>query len=361
MSVCPNCDYQKIQPFFHLKNSPILQNVLLATESAATGVEKIDVDFQYCPNCHFVFNPKFDESSVSYTEVYDNNQMRSPKYTNYIHGLSDRIVADCDLNSASKILEIGCGNGYFLSQLQQKSGSQLVQGYDPTYNGQNQMSEFIYKSYFYPQPGETFDLIILRHTLEGMLSYDGVLTGIVASMHDNAKLYLEIVNLDYIIKQKDLSLMYYECARYYSLRSLQHLLGKYNLEMQQVYSLFNDNYLGLFASKRPDVKNLVKVQTKLIEIVSNYSKVVIWGIAGRAISTMANMGWDKKVIQFGVDIDRNKQGKHIPVTGQLILSPEEAVKFQPQLVIVANANYLTEIKQHFDHQTQFLTLDGILH
>lgn len=361
MNVCPNCDYQKTEPFFYLKNSPILQNILLATESEAKGVKTVDVDFEYCPNCHFVFNPAFDDASVNYTEVYDNNQMQSSKYKNYVDGLSDRLVVDCCLNSESKILEVGCGNGYFLSQLRQKSGSEFVRGYDPTYNGQNQMSEFIYKSYFYPKPEEKFDLIILRHALEGMLSYDEVLTGIVASMHGNTKLYLEIMNLDYIIKQKDLSLMYYECARYFSLRSLQYLLGKYNLEMQQVYSLFNDNYLGVFASKRPDVKNLAEVQTKLREIVSNYEKIVIWGIAGRAISTLANMGWDKQVIQFAVDIDSNKQGKYVPVTGQLIISPEEAVKFQPELVIVANANYLAEIKQNFDDKTQFLTLDGILH
>lgn len=361
MNACPNCNYQKTEPFFHLKNSPILQNILLATESAARGVEKIDVDFEYCPNCHFVFNPKFDESSVNYTEIYDNNQMGSPEYTNYIDGLTDRIVADCSLNSDSKILEIGCGNGYFLSQIKEKSSSKFVRGYDPTYNGQHHMSEFINKSYFQPEAGETFEWIALRHALEGMLNYDGVLTGILASMHRKTKLYLEIVNLDYIIKQKDLSLLYYECARYYSLRSLQQMLSKYNLEIQQVYSLFNDNYLGVFASKRPDVRDLAEVRTKLKETVPNYNKVVIWGIAGRAISTMAHFGWEPEVVQYGVDIDRNKQGKHIPVTGQLILSPEEAVNFQPQLVIVANANYLTEIKQHFDRGTKFLTLDGVLH
>jgi hypothetical protein len=66
-------------------------------------------------------------------------------------------------------------------------------------------------------------------------------------------------------------------------------------------------------------------------------------------------------VQFGVDIAKDKQGKFIPVTGQLIISPEQAISFGADLIIVANANYLDEIKGTLSYKGKFLTLDGILH
>ena len=92
-----------------------------------------------------------------------------------------------------------------------------------------------------------------------------------------------------------------------------------------------------------------------------YSKVVIWGISGRAITLLNHCSWDEKQVQFGIDIDKDKQGKYIPVTGQLIISPEQATSFEPDLVIIANANYLEEIRSDFHFKSKFLTMDGIIH
>ena len=89
--------------------------------------------------------------------------------------------------------------------------------------------------------------------------------------------------------------------------------------------------------------------------------MVIWGISGRAISFLTHNALDKSHIQFGIDIDKNKQGKYIPVTGQLIISPQQAAEFEPDLIIIANTNYLEEIKTTHNLKAKFLTLDGILH
>ena len=364
MYKCPICLSHETQKFFGLKNSPLLQNVLFDTENEAKAIERVDVNFMYCSSCHFVFNPQFHESKIDYTEKYNNNQMASKKYRQYINELTDKVIRECKLNSKSRILEIGCGNGYFLYQLHQKLNNKNLVGYDPAYNDQYGMSGFINKSYFKTKTEEMFDVIILRHVLEGLLNFDDILVTITSAMSGNTQLFIETPNLDYIIANQDISLMYHEVARYYSVRAIQCLLSKYDLSLQQVFLLFNGNNLGVFASKCPDVSidhNIAAELEKLKKIVSQYRRVVIWGISGRAISLLTHSSWDKEQVQFGIDIDKDKQGKYIPVTGQLIISPEQAVSFKPDLIIIANANYLEEIRSDFHFESKFLTLDGIIH
>ncbi len=364
LNQCPICLSGETKEFFRLKNSPLLQNVLFQTEAEAKSIERVNVDFIYCPECHFVFNPQFQESKVDYTEKYNNNQLASKKYQQYTDELADNVIHKCKLNSKSRILEIGCGSGYFLHQLHKKLQNQNISGYDPAYNGQYGMSGFIKKSYFKAQDQETFDIIILRHVLEGLLNFEDVLNTITSAMNRHTQLFIETPNLDYIIAEKDMSLMYHEVARYYSVRAIQYLLKKFGLEIQQICLLFNGNNLGVFACKHYDIPNMPEIFTKLEKfekIVSQYKKVVIWGISGRAISVLTHLSWGKERVQFGIDIDMEKQGKHIPVTGQLIISPEQAASFDPDLVIIANANYLEEIRSAFSCKSKFLTLDGIFH
>ena len=364
MNECPICLSGDIEIFFSLKNSPLLQNVLFETEDAAKSIERVNVNFMYCQNCRFVFNPQFHESKIDYTEKYNNNQMASGKYRQYIDTLTDTVIQECQLNSVSRILEIGCGNGYFLSQLQKKLHNQNIVGYDPAYNGQYDMSGFIQKSYFKRKEGENFNLIIMRHVFEAMLNFNEVLSTVASAMDGYTKLFIETPNLDYIIEQKDFSLMYHEVPRYYSAKAIQCLLNQYDLEIQQVHLLFNGNNLGIFACRRPELSTLREISTKLEEfkkIVSQHKKVLIWGISGRAISILTHLGLAKEQVQFGVDIDKDKQGKFIPVTGQLILSPDQALSFGADLIIVANANYLDEIKNTLSFNGKFLTLDGMLH
>jgi 2-polyprenyl-3-methyl-5-hydroxy-6-metoxy-1,4-benzoquinol methylase len=361
---CPICELADTQAFFDLKNSPILQNILLDNEDEAKKIERFDVHFRYCSRCHFAFNPQFYESKIDYTENYNNNQLASKKYRQYIDRLTDKIIRHCKLYAESRILEIGCGNGYFLLQLHQKLNNRNIAGYDPAYNGQYGMSDFITKSYFKAQTHHVYDVIILRHVLEGLLNFDDVLVAIGAAMHRHTQLFIETPNLDYIIQNQDITLMYHEVARYFSVRAIQILLEKYDLEIQQMFLLFNENYLGVIASRRSDLSVFRDIHVKfekLQDIISEYRKIIIWGISGRAISFLTHNGLDERKVQFGVDIDKDKQGKYIPVTGQLILSPQQAIDFEPDLVIVANANYLEEIKSEFKFRGQFLTLDGIIH
>lgn len=355
---CPVCHSDQTPEFFDLQNSPVLQNTLYATEIDAKRANTIDVRFRYCAHCHFVFNPDFRELDIVYDPSYRNEQLSSKIYQLYIDQTVKWLIEACSLDSGGRVLEVACGNGYFLHCIRQERDTVSISGYDPAYAGQNHLSGYVKSEYYERKEGEVFDVIIVRHALESMLSFDQVMQDLVASMHSDSKLYVEITDLDYIISSGDTSLLFHEYARYFSLNAIQKIFEKYGLLLQDFKPLFDRNYLGIIAVKKPRVFQMGRIALHLNSIVTKFERVVIWGISGRAVSCLANMSWDKAIVEFGVDLDKQKQGQFIPITGQLIISPEEALEYRPGLVIVANANYLDEIRSGFGTHTGYLTLSG---
>jgi hypothetical protein len=177
-------------------------------------------------------------------------------------------------------------------------------------------------------------------------------------MHSNSYLYIETVNLDYIINSQNITLLSHEYFRYYSSQAIQQLMEKYYLYLHQMTPLFNQNYQGSVFRLRPNIKSIGDTLIKFEELISKYKKIVIWGVSGRAISFLSHMNWGVEKVKFGVDIDQSKQGKFIPITGQVIISPTEAINFKPELVIISNSNYLNEIKKLIGYDLDYVTLDG---
>jgi hypothetical protein len=88
-------------------------------------------------------------------------------------------------------------------------------------------------------------------------------------------------------------------------------------------------------------------------VLRKYKNVHIWGISGRSIHFLthyADFGVD-----LGVDVDPRKQRRHVPFSGQRIVSPEECVASRPDAVIVLNENYAQEVAAMFPYPVVILT------
>jgi len=359
-SRCPLCSRLTADQLFELRDSPRVQNKLLRTQAEAVAADRVGARYLHCPSCHFAFNPDFDPSTVDYARYY-NGQIESPSYRRYVDQVAVDLVSACGLGPRSKILEVGCGSGYFLSRLRAASGSNDVLGFDPAYRGQHGVDAQVRRAFFDAGQAEgPFDLIVFRHSLEGLLhmaSLDGLI-GRAASA--SSRLYFEVTDLDQLLADQNPSLLFYEYYRYFSARAADIFLRRVGFRLHQLRSLFGGAYLGITACPAPASLDLSGAYRNLEEIVRAHRRVIVWGTSGRCISMLSHLGWDQRVVAFGVDIDPEKQGMFLPVTGQRVLTPAEAVAFGPDLVIVANEVYAAEIRQHFPQQVRLVSLQGRL-
>lgn len=358
MSPCPLCSRPTADEMFELRNSPRLQNKLLRTRPEAMAAERVTARYLHCPACHFAFNPDFDASTVDYAKYY-NGQLESPSYRRYVDQLAVDLASACGLGPSSRVLEVGCGSGYFLSRIRAATGSNDILGFDPTYRGQHGVDAHVRRAFFDGREiDRPFDLVVFRHSLEGLLHIASLDELISRATSPSSRLYFEVTDLDQLLADRNPSLLFYEYYRYFSARAADIFLRRLGFRLHQLWSLFAGTYLGIIARSAPASMELNGAYRNLEEVVRSHRKVIVWGTSGRCISMLSHLGWDERVVSFGVDIDPEKQGMFLPVTGQRVLTPAEAVAFAPDLVIVANDVYAAEIRQHFATDVRLVSLQG---
>jgi SAM-dependent methyltransferase len=308
-----------------------------------------------------LFNPDFQDDKCDYTKGYNNNQLESPSYKRYIEEIADKLINTCRLHKDSSILEIGCGDGYFLSRLREKLQCGNVIGYDIRYAKSYGMDKFVRRKFYTHDDVAPYDLVVFRHTFEGLLSFDVILKNVLDSMHEQSYIYIETPSLDYILRQKSVGSLCYEIARYFSVRAFDRLFLDKGLVIDHVESVFGGMYLFLLGRRTPVVAGAERTYQRLAEALGRFHKAVIWGASGRAISTLCHLGLGPERVLCAVDIDPGKQGKFLPFTSQEVLTPEDALALDPDLIIVANQNYLEEIAASVGRDMHYLLLDGRLY
>jgi hypothetical protein len=256
---------------------------------------------------------------------------------------------------------MGCGDGYFLSRLRDKLQCEKVVGYDLRYAKSYGMEKFVKRKFYTHDDVAPYDLVVFRHTFEGLLNFDIIFQNVLDSMHEQSYLYIETPSLDYILRQNSVGSLCYESARYFSVRSFDRLFADKGLVIDHVESVFGGMYLFLLGRRTPGLAGAERTYQRLAETLGRFRRAVIWGASGRAVSTLCHLGLEPERVLCAVDIDPGKQGKFLPFTSQEVLAPEDALALGPDLIIVANQNYLEEIAASVDRDMHYLLLDGRLY
>lgn len=87
---------------------------------------------------------------------------------------------------------------------------------------------------------------------------------------------------------------------------------------------------------------LKRWQKRLSEIKSGGRKAVIWGGGSKGVAFLTKLNIVDE-IRYAVDINPHKTGTFMAGTGQEIVAPEFLKTLKPDLVIVMNPIYTTEI------------------
>jgi len=98
----------------------------------------------------------------------------------------------------------------------------------------------------------------------------------------------------------------------------------------------------------PNIEENIRSQEKkihqLIFETHRDKKKIAWGASGNGVVILNRLGIKTEVIEYVIDSDLNKQGKYIPGTQQLIVSPSAIACIKPDVIFIFSQLHKTEIQ-----------------
>lgn len=344
---CLICNEDDLIKIYEVKPIPIFQNKVYSHAREARAVTTAVVALMHCQNCDFIYNVDFDPSLIDYDENYQNEQANSHIFQNYLVSII-QFLESTDFRN-KRIIEIGCGKGYFLNKLLERGFK--ATGFDPAYEGDHPQ---IIKDYFSEKYSHLqADLIILRHTLEHINNPLKFLKGIATATSSNAMIFIEVPCFDWIVKHEAFWDIFYEHCNYFTSECLRNFFKKYKHGL-----VFNDQYQYILASlddlqltaqnaprtyKNP-IKGLINNINNYRHFVHRHPGLIVWGAGAKGVTFVNIMDPDYKYISCLVDINPKKQNKYVPRTAHNIISPESLDNFKNGDILVMNENYVEEVK-----------------
>ena len=363
------CGGVKLETFLERQSVPVLQNQLFDSERAARSAARGALRLRMCRDCGFTRNDQFDDALIRYSPEYENDQTVSPLFRQYVERLVERIAGRVRSDSLT-VVEIGCGQGAFLSHLLPRLDRtpRTAIGFDPAYRGPEvgPSGERFFREVF----GDTsfaFEgpaLVISRHVIEHVPDPVGFLRDIRAALRadDPAWLFVETPCLEWILKNNVVQDFFYEHCNYWTASSLARAVSVAGFTTTNVDHVFGGQYLWLEArsdpprtetavsapvaladSYRRSEPRIIDAWTQLAESRAAYGGMAIWGAGAKGV-TMANMiDPDRARIACLIDINPRKQDMYVPLTGHRVLGIAEAVEAGVAAALIMNPNYTSEM------------------
>lgn len=378
--LCPNCHSKGLAAFYAVNGIPVHSCLLTASQEDALKYPLGDLRLGFCQECGFISNMCFDPSLHNYSVNYEETQGFSDCFNAFAKSLAQKVIDQYDIHQKT-ILEIGCGKGEFLALMCELGDNQGI-GIDPAYvperNPDTSRSkvEFIQDFYSEKYAHLEADVICCRHTLEHIaptMEFMQMLRQTIGERTDTL-VFFEVPDVMRVLREGAFWDIYYEHCTYFTAGSLARLFRATGFEIDDLYLDYDDQYLIITAypaevptSPRLDIENDMSALTQASEefsqtcsgricywqdtigkIVSNGQKVVLWGSGSKGVAFLTTLRL-RDQIDYVVDINPYKHGKHMAGTGQQIVGPDFLIQYKPDYVIVMNPVYEEEIRNSLMH------------
>ncbi|MDD1965675.1 class I SAM-dependent methyltransferase [Pseudomonas putida] len=338
-----------VRELYRATDLPVLQNRTFAEPHSARQSGRADLVLVQDEETGLIYNQAFDPAKLIYDSNYQNEQAHSALFKQHLEVVEGILARHF---TGKVLVEVGCGKGYFLEMLAGRGYD--IRGVDPAYEGDNPA---VIKDTFNPRLGIRADGVVLRHVLEHIPDPMAFLAQIAAANH-GGQIYIEVPCFDWILEHRAWFDLFYEHVNYFRLEDLRQMFGN----VQESGYLFNGQFLYVVANlaslRRPVANATTAVSmpaafdsslNRAIEVIkaAPHKGVAVWGGASKGVIFslfLQRMGIE---VDYVVDINPQKQGQFLPLSGLRVSSPEEAMSSWPAgtHLFVMNSNYLEEIKR----------------
>lgn len=379
---CPSCSAEQMARFYVMRGAPVHSVILVPTREDAVNFPRGDIELAFCQNCGFVTNVAFDAGLQDYSGDYESTQAFSETFNRFHLNLATSLIERYGLRKKN-VIEIGCGQGEFLSMLCDLGNNRGV-GFDPAYlrggdDGRFGITNISFIADYYSEKYADFkgDFVCCKMTLEHIHNTAEFVGTVRRSVGDDSDtiIFFQVPNARYVFGDMAFWDIYYEHCSYFSQGSMARLFRRAGFDIINLWTDYNDQYLMIEARPSGDDHNrpplpqeddMAALTREIEHFAANYEavqekwrkdialmrkagrKVVLWGGGSKAVSFLTTLDLDLDQIEYAVDINPNKEGTFLAGYGQETVAPEFLKRYKPDTVIIMNPIYREEITKSLD-------------
>jgi hypothetical protein len=370
---CPVCGGGVLLACLDRDSVPVFQNALYPAEDLARNAATGRLAIRFCRSCGFGFNAAFEPDLVAYGADYENDQTMSGVFSAHVDNMAGKVLGALNGKPHPLVLEVGCGQGYFLERLANLAPAPLggALGFDPSFRGQAKPPLKIQARYFdraaAAEIQANIDAIASRHVIEHVIEPVAFLKAVRAALPDDAdvELFIETPCVEWILSGSVIQDFFYEHCSYFTAETLALCLRRAGFGVDSVEHVFSGQYLWAKAHPDREVSQSLpsslpqlplaerfagrstgvaqRWRTALERMANAGGKVALWGAAAKGVTFASIVDPDRSVIDCLIDVNPRKQGNFAPITAHPIVAPEAAVKRGVRTAIIMNPNYRAEI------------------
>lgn len=255
-----------------------------------------------------------------------------------------------------RIVEIGCGQGEFLSVWSDFDVKAVGIEHMPALvekaraKGLTVMQGFVSDKDSVIEGGP-YDAFVQFNFMEHQPDPNGMVQGIYHNLTADGVGLVTVPSLEYILKYNGYYELIHDHIAYYSENTLRLLFEKNGFETISVKTVNRDTH-QIIVKKRPQVdlsrwkENYTKLKTSINSYIDDIrlhgGKVAIWGASHQGFTMIPTLGIESK-IEYIIDSATFKQGKYAPASHVPIVAPDYFFQHKVTCIIIVAPGYTDEI------------------
>lgn len=374
---CPVCGCREQREIFTWENMPVFCNVLYETRNESLGAERAPMRLVCCSHCGFIHNAAFEPERIRYDPHYGNPLSASAHFRQYATGVAEELVRKYGIYGR-EIIEIGCGDGYFLKLMCGMGRNQGI-GFDPSHDARGASADhdasgvrIVADTYSRRYGRYRPAMVCCRHVLEHIDNPLAFLRELRETLDEQKGciVFFEVPDARHTFLRGAIWDILYEHCNYFTGESLERVFKAAGFDVLQIDERYDGQYLTLEARPASMAEGdqtdaavgavgmlnpVADFQSRFRNAVDSWRariggwrqegrRVVIWGAGTKGVTFLNVLGLAYDRLEYAVDMHPAKQGKFVPGTGQKILTLQSLAAYQPDTIVVMNPLYMREIR-----------------
>ena len=386
---CRSCGSSDLASVLDLGETPLADR--MPNEAQLSEPEPtFPLEVVFCRQCALVQILETVPPEVLFCDDYPYFSSYSETLLDHSRTNVEELIKKRGLNESSRVIELASNDGYLLQYYAQQGIPVL--GVDPA-DGPGKVAiekgiptEIAFFTIELAKrlaaEGKQADVIHANNVLAHVEDTNGFVSGISELLKPDGVAVIEHPYVRDLVEQNQFDTIYHEHLCYFSVTALDALFRRHDLYLQDIRRLpihggSLRSYVGKVDSPSEEVVRLLKEERELglhtEEYYSAFSRkvrgvcdelkelltrlkgegasIAAYGAAAKGSTLINVVGIGRELVDFVVDRNVHKQGRHMPGQKLPILSPEELLKRMPDYTVILPWNFADEIlKQQSDYR-----------